>query len=108
MKEKGILMREDGDLLVLPVKDGQQVIQSGLVVGNSVYQNQYIILTAHKGELKEFPMLGAGLPDMVHDHDIAGWGNEVRWQLQQDGMKVERVGFDRNMNLEIEASYGDR
>lgn len=101
-----MLMDGDGDLMIRPVRDEQGAIAEGLMVGNTVYQNQYVILSIHKGELKEFPTLGVGLPDMVNDHDVAGWENEVSLQLQNDGMKVSRVAFGRGLALEIEAEYG--
>lgn len=105
MKRKGILIGEDGDLNVRPVRDENGILKSGLVVGDSLYQNQYVILRAHKGELKEFPVLGVGLADIVNDQDIAGWSDEIKSQFEKDGMRVGRVKFDRNMDLEIDADY---
>lgn len=105
MKRKGILIGEDGDLNIRPVRDGNGILNSGLVIGDSLYQNQYVILRAHKGELKEFPVLGVGLSDIVNDQDIAGWSDEIKSQFENDGMRVGRVKFDRNMDLEIDADY---
>lgn len=107
MKGKAILIGEDGDLMIRPLKDQNGVVTTGLIVGNSVYQNQYIILKAHKGELKEWPVLGVGLADMTNSNDIAGWTVEIREQFEKDGMQVNKATFDRNMNLEIDASYED-
>lgn len=108
MKDKGILIDYDGDLLISLCKDIKNEIVSGVITGNTLYQNQYIILRAHKGELKEFPVLGAGLSDITNDNDVAGWSNEIRRQLEKDGMKVNKVRFDRNMNLEIDAGYENK
>lgn len=105
MKGRGILIGADGDLMVKPLKDGKGLVLSGLLLGNSVYQNQYIILKSHKGELKEWPALGVGITDMANSNDIAGWSAEIREQLEKDGMRVEKLAFDRNMNLEIDANY---
>lgn len=105
MKGTGMLMGDDGDLMVRPKRDEQGMFVSGFVVGHILYQNQFILLKAHKGELKEFPVLGIGLADMVHDHDVAGWSSEIRRQLEKDGMKVKRVVFGPHMNLEIDAGY---
>ena len=53
MKKIGILLDpSDGDLLL----NG-----GALAVGNTLYQNQFLILKAQKGDLKEFPMMGAGI-----------------------------------------------
>ena len=105
MKGKGIILNEEGDLSVDPVRDEYGLIVSGVQIGNAAYQNQFVILSAYKGELKEYPVLGVGLRDIVNDNDIAGWTSEIRLQLQKDGFTVRSVGFDRNMNLEIEAEY---
>lgn len=107
MKGKGILIGEDGDLKVRPQRDGNGVIVAGLLIGNTVSQNQYILLRAYPGELKEHPALGVGVADLVNDNDISGWSNEIRMQLEKDGMKVSKVKFGRDMNLEIDAEYGD-
>lgn len=105
MKGKGILLNEEGDLAVDPVRNEHGLLVSGLQIGNTAYQNQFVILSAYKGELKEFPLLGVGLRDIVNDNDITGWTTEIRLQLQKDGFTVQKVGFDRNMNLEIQAEY---
>lgn len=105
MKDKGILLGDDGDLMVNPVWSSNGILLSGLTVDNSTYQNQYIILMAHPGELKEHPVLGVGISDITNDNDTAGWSSNIKRQLEKDGMKVQKVTFDRNLNLEIEAGY---
>lgn len=108
MKDKGMLIGYDGDLVVRLSKNAKNEIASGVMIGNTLYQNQYVILKAHKGELKEFPVLGAGLSDITNDNDVAGWSNEIKRQLEKDGMKVSKVKFDQSMNLEIDASYENK
>lgn len=107
MKNRGILIGYDGDIAVSPTKNTKGEIAAGMGIGHTLYQNQYIILKAHKGELKEFPVLGVGLEDITNDNDVAGWSNKIKEQLEKDGMIVDKVMFDRNMNLEIDADYGN-
>lgn len=107
MKSIGILLEQEGDVMVDVVRDKNGMIESGLVVGHTLYQNQYILLKAYPGELKEYPVLGAGIGDIVNDREIAGWSTRIREQLERDGMNVKKVTFDRKMNLEIEAAYED-
>lgn len=107
MKSIGILLEQDGDLLANIVKDENGIVQSGLTIGHTLYQNQYILLKAYPGELKEYPVLGAGIADIINDKEIAGWSTKIREQLERDGMNVKKVTFDKKMNLEIEAVYED-
>lgn len=108
MKDRGMLIGYDGDFIVNPGRNAKNEIVTGIITGNTLYQNQYIILKAHKGELKEFPVLGAGLSDITNDNDTAGWGNEIKRQLEKDGMKVSKVRFDENMNFKIDAEYENK
>lgn len=105
MKSIGILLEQEGDLVAKVVRDENGIIQSGWVVGHTLYQNQYILLKAYPGELKEYPVLGTGIADIVNDKEIAGWSTRIREQLERDGMNVKKVTFDKKMNLEIEAVY---
>ena len=96
MKDRGVCIDENGDLL----------IQNGsLAVGNTLYQNQYLILGSQPGEWKEHPTLGAGLADLALDHDLSGWAAHIKSQLEKDGMKVKRVDFNGG-KLNIDANYG--
>lgn len=108
MKDKGILIGYDGDFLTRISRNEKGEITAGLVVGKSLYQNQFIILKSHKGELKEYPVLGVGFSDVTNDNDMAGWNSEIKQQLEKDGMQVKSVKVDRHLNVEIEASYENK
>lgn len=108
MKDRGVLIGYDGDFITRTSRNEKGEIISGLVIGNSLYQNQFIILKSYKGELKEYPVLGVGLSDITNDNDIAGWNSEIKRQLEKDGMTVAAITFDKNMNLEINAGYENK
>ncbi len=95
MKNQGICIGENGDLLI---RNGT------LAIGNTLYQNQYLILGSQPGEWKEFPTLGAGIADLALDHDLSGWTAKIKSQLEKDEMKVKQVVFE-NGKLHIEATY---
>ncbi len=61
MKHKGILLTDDFDLAIQPVRDAQGKIVSGLVVGDTIDQNAIMILKLHQGNLKADPLIGVGL-----------------------------------------------
>jgi hypothetical protein len=94
-KKIGIQLNSDGELAI---------VNGHLSVGNTLYQNQYIILKAHKGELKENPMMGAGIDDMANDDDVLGWKRTIREELARDGMKVSELTISGD-ELNIKADY---
>ena len=61
----GILLNENGDLKINPVRDENGLITSGVVVGNIDYQRCDLIIEAQKGEFKEFPTLGFGIDNYL-------------------------------------------
>ena len=87
---KGMLLA-DYDPLIDVRRDGEGRITEGLRVGEVLRQNQALILTLHKGELKERPLVGVGLSDMLLDNDPMYWRSSIMEQLEMDGQRVESV-----------------
>lgn len=79
-------------------------ITEGLQVGDTLRQNQALILVLHKGELKERPSTGCGIEDMLLDDDPMYWRSLIREQLEMDGQKVNKVAVTRT-GIKIEATY---
>jgi hypothetical protein len=104
MKNTGIHIDSDYDLDIKLRFDEHGKIVSGLVVGDVLYQNQAMLLLAHKGEIKEYPRCGAGLSDIVNDNDIQGWKSEIAEQIRSDGQRISKLELDEN-GLTLEANY---
>ena len=85
-------------------KDSLGLIQRGLTLGDTLNQNQAIILTMHQGELKEHPMMGVGISDMLLDNDPIYWRTKIKEQLEMDGEKIGSVKITRT-GIQIEAKY---
>lgn len=79
-------------------------ITEGLQVGDTLRQNQALILVLHKGELKERPSLGCGIEDMLLDNDPMYWRSLIREQLEMDGQTVSKVTVTKT-GITIEAAY---
>ena len=87
----GILLDENFELVITPVRDANGLITSGIQVGNIDYQRVKMITIAQKGEFKEFPTLGFGI-----DSYLKANANEVRQkfineltkELKSDGMNA--------------------
>lgn len=105
-RDTGLLL-DNGtlDLKVSVERDSKGYITSGIVVGNTLYQNQALILNAHKGEYKDSPVLGAGISDILGDSDLVGWKREVVLQLESDSMRVNKIELTTS-KLSVDADYG--
>lgn len=79
-------------------------ILSGLILGDTLRQNQALILVLHQGELKERPEVGVGIEDMLLDNDILYWRSRIREQLELDNQNVDKVRITTG-GIEIDASY---
>lgn len=95
---------KDYDLDVKVKRDKNGRILSGLALGDILHQNQAIILSIRKGELKENPSVGVGLPDMLLNHDLRAIRNEIRQQLEMDGQTVDKIVVTPTL-VEIKAHY---
>ena len=107
MKGTGILLDpETSDLKINTARDARGLIAGGLEIGRTTYQNQAVILQAHKGEFKEYPLLGAGISDILGDDEITAWKREISLQLESDGMTINTVEIDTVKNkVTIDAEY---
>jgi len=102
-KKVGIQLTNELEPALNVVKEGNVIVQ-GMVVGDTLYQNQYLILQAQKGEFKEHPTLGVGIADMASDDDVNAWKYAIRNELAKDGLKVEKLTFANGV-MEIVANY---
>lgn len=94
----------DYDLDIKVVTDASGRIQSGLVVGDILHQNQALILIFHKGDLKDDVSVGVGIDRMLLDNDRLSWSREIREQLEMDGQKVKDVQVT-DKTIKIDARY---
>jgi hypothetical protein len=103
-KNIGILLDQNFDLQVKVRRDRNGLITHGLVVGDTLYQNQAIILKAQKGEIKEYPTTGVGIENMLNDTDLKLWRREITDQLESDGMQIDKLTLT-DSELLLEAHY---
>lgn len=83
----------------------EPAIKNGhLETGDILRQNQTLLLTLHKGELKERPAVGVGISDMLLDNDPIYWRTSIKEQLEMDGQKVGGVKITKT-SIQIEATY---
>ena len=82
-------------------------IENGhIAIGETLPQNEYLLLVMNKGELKEDPLVGVGISDMLNDNDTIGWKRKIRDGLKADGMKVEQISISSDGRIKkLEAKY---
>lgn len=96
-KRYGIQIDDSGDLVVA---DG------GLSMGDTLAQNEFLLLVSGPGDLKESPLMGAGISDMVGDHDMTGWKRRIIDALKDDGLRVRSLELATDGTLtRLEADY---
>lgn len=105
MRGTGILLDDNFDLQVQILRDANGKIMQGLVIGETLLQNQAMILISHPGEIKEAPWMGCGIEDLLMDNDYLLWRQKIRSQMELDQQKVQSVQFAKNLKLQIDASY---
>lgn len=96
----GILLDENGDLLVKAKRDSSGLITQGLVVGNMDYQRVKLIVEARKGEFKERPTLGFAI-----DRFLKTTGSkkgqqfiaELQRELKSDGISSAKIKVGNNL-----------
>ena len=86
------------------VRDEEGRILEGLALGETLPQNQALIITLHQGELKEAPAVGCGISDIALDHKPLYWRARIREQLEMDGQTVTSVKITTK-GIDIDAHY---
>ena len=104
-KDRGILLnRETGDLDIKIARDSRGMITQGIRLGDVTQQNIAIILKAQPGEIKEQPLLGVGIDNMLLDSSALLYKHRIRQQLEIDGLRVDKLNINKS-NIEIDANY---
>lgn len=94
MNKVGILLSTDFDVIIEPSRDSEGKITSGLVLGDTTDQNAVMVLQLFQGNLKEDPLLGAGLTKYMR-------GKLDRSQIEtRIRLHFERAGIDYDAHKE--------
>lgn len=86
-------------------RDASGKIISGLCIGDTLNQNQSLLVVMQPGELKEYPTVGAGIEDFILSEDFRALPAAVIEALTADRMKINQVLVDKTNRLIINANY---
>ena len=77
-----ILLNSTNDLLI---------VGGDFAVGDSLNQQVGLLLLVNKGEVKQHPLTGVGINDLLLAESMTEIYNEVRMQLKDDGLKLRKI-----------------
>lgn len=90
---KGILLDQSGDL---------DVSLGGLRIGDARAQTAQVLIEAMPGELREFPLLGLGVRQMLGGEVDKTFPLRAKKQLTHCGIPVSRVYVVDNQTIIVE------
>lgn len=86
-------------------RDFNNKIIQGLVVGDTLNQNQALILVANPGEFPFAPTLGCAIDELILNNDYLRMRHRIREHFAKDGLKVNKLELSQSEPLNIEAVY---
>lgn len=96
-KRYGIQIDDSGDI---------RVSGGSVSMGDTIAQNIYLIIVSQPGDIKERPLMGAGISDMVGSNEVTGWKRRIREQLRKDGLNVKSLDISSDGEIRrLEADY---
>ncbi len=110
-KGTGIQLNDDTDsdqvwdLKIRLERDESGKILSGIVIGQTMYQNQATILSMYPGEWKFEPRMGVGLKGELLGEDLLRARHKVREDFVKDGMTIKKLDLYNLKKINIEAVY---
>jgi hypothetical protein len=111
MKNRGIQLNdstnalESIDLKIDVIRGTDGLITQGMVVGDTMNQNQALILIANPGEFKFNPTLGVAIDELILDNDYLRMRHRIREHFAKDGLNVKSLQLSEGKPLLIDASY---
>lgn len=108
MKDFGIQFNETGeigDVKVDVIRDDNNMIVQGIVLGNTLQQNKAMLLIGSPGCFKQYPTLGVGLADALLGDDLLAYRHIIRREFARDGLNITRLDLYENKETVIEANY---
>ncbi|OBX20954.1 MULTISPECIES: hypothetical protein [Bizionia] len=93
------------DLKINPIRNADNKIVSGLVIGNILEQNKAFILIGQPNDFKDHPTLGVGFEDNLLGEDLLEYRHKIREHFAVDGLKVTQLDLYDINAAKIDANY---
>lgn len=109
MKDRGIQLTDGNqqafDLKIEVERDSNGLITQGLVIADTMNQNQALILIANPGEFKFNPTIGVAIDELLLDNDFLRFRHRIREHFEKDGLIVNSIQLSEGKPFAISASY---
>lgn len=93
------------NLAINVVRNADNKILSGLVIGPTLAQNMASILIAEPGDYKTDLSLGVGLRSALMDEDLLEYRHQIKEQFAKDNLVVKHLNLYNLENFQIDAEY---
>ena len=77
---------------------------SRIAMGDITEQNQRLLLSINKGEIKEAPLKGVGINNFLEEGNPQCLISEIRGEFRREGLTIESLRI-KDSNIEISAHY---
>ena len=94
----GLRLINSGDGFDLEVQNG------AVCVGDTTYQNQAMLLAFEPGSIKQYPVVGVGLNNIINDNELSLWKRKIIQEFEADGQTISKLELTET-GLTIEAHY---
>lgn len=99
-ERKGMLLTDEFDLAVQPVRNANGKIVCGVLVGTTLDQDAVMVLKLHQGNLKEDPLLGVGLTKYMRGKlDRSQIESRIRVHFTRAGLDYD--DYKERIKLEV-------
>lgn len=75
-----------------------------IALGDITEQNQRLLLSINKGEIKQAPLKGVGIGNFLEEGNPQRLIAEIRGEFRREGLTIESLRI-KDSNIEISAHY---
>jgi len=102
-QHKGIVLNTSFDMMIAPKRLSNGLIKTGVVISETIDQEVATVLKLSQGDLKEDPLLGAGLNKFIRgQYKSSQIEHRIRQQLNLAGINYDE--YKEKINTTINPS----
>lgn len=90
--------------ILLSTENDLQITNGDFAVGEGLNQQVGLLMLLNKGELKQHPLTGVGIYELINTERVEDIKNAAREQLKDDGLKLRTLELTDN-KIYITAEY---
>lgn len=104
----GILIQDNGELAIEPKRNSLGYITEGILIGDTLLQDQTLLLKSYPGEWKENPLIGVGMRDFMNDDaDVEELHYRIERQFKMCGFVINSLSGKTTATTAITATRNE-